>query len=238
MYSIVSWPGFELLTLRYQSDALNNWATWPGLQPTPLKDWRLYFVPQVSLGFLPSQLAFPKLLLCPQTSLGSCLDIDESPGHLQWVSVHFLALTLIVGRHQPSIPPPVNLRLFQLVNVALSDPAICSFCSALFRADPPALQPSSQPSSCCLCAISKGAVKHNRKAGADALCDQGSSEFYSLIPIRKCQFKLLHLLLSLFILCQVLLLHSPWPQGSRYPWISSILGSICTELECHTLRFS
>lgn len=75
----------------------------------------MHVVPQVSLGFLPSQLAFPKLLLCPQTSLGSCLHIDESSGHLQWVSAHFLSLTLIFGRHQPSIPPLCTSGCFSLL---------------------------------------------------------------------------------------------------------------------------
>lgn len=135
-------------------------------------------------------------------------------------------------------PSPVYLRLFQLAHAVLSDPAICSFCSVLFRADLPALQPSSQPSSCCLCALSKGAVENNRKAGVDALCDQGSSEFHSLIPIHKWQFELVHILLSLLIFMPDFALTFTMAPGFKIFMDQFCSRRLCPELECGTSRFS
>lgn len=59
--------------------------------------------------------------------------------------------------------------------------------------------------------FSKGPMGKNWQSGEDAQCDWGFSEFSSLIPAYKWQFKLLWVLLSLFFLMQIFLLHSLWP---------------------------
>lgn len=95
------------------------------------------------------------MYVVPQTSLGSCLDIEESPEHPRWVSVHFLSLTLVFGRHQPSVPPLCASGCFSLLMLF----CLIQLCAASALSSSGQISQHSRPALSLLLAASVHSVK-------------------------------------------------------------------------------